>query len=236
MPSLEPRMNDLQHSLVKSALQIAFEKGRHFSSADAVDDYLKEAGVSVQLLAKHGREIFNCYLSLQAELQGRRQPLSPPLSVEGSQLNAPDGPIERDNCSDQSDTVAPTFDSHASLLNRQFFFRPRFNEFDLLTAKNCKGNVSYISEKTVRKHHLRKGARSTILTWRYTGGPQSNEKYKTRCEVVRPELLPDCDIAFAEECGMQDSESSGEDEEDDEDSTESVNRPQRNDIGIPSAH
>lgn len=100
------------------------------------------------------------------------------------------------------------------------FFRPRRNDFYILQAKNCKGNVSYISEKIARKHHLNSGRQNIILCWRYTGGPQSNESLTTRCEVVKPELLPGCDIAFGEECGKQDSEESEEEEDEDDDDDE----------------
>jgi hypothetical protein len=113
------------------------------------------------------------------------------------------------------------------------FFRPRHNDFDILTAKNCKGSSSYISEKIARKYH--RGRQNILLSWRYTGGKEINERLKTRCEVVKPELLRGCDIAFGEACGTQDSEESEEEEEDDdndeEGSAESRNKSQFNDMG-----
>lgn len=220
--------------MVKGAFQCAIEEGKSFADVDAVDDYLAKEGLSAEFLVTHTREIFSCYLQLshQLEAQQTRRPPSPPPSLS-SPVNASNTSLEREDCSDQGDPPPPTLDSDETFVIS--FFRPRRNDFHVLNAKTCKGSFSYISENIARKHHLKSERQYIILSWRYTGGKQSNESLNTRCEIVKPEWLPGCDIAFGEECGKQDSEESeddedDEDDDDEEDNAESPSKSQFNDM------
>ncbi len=77
----------------------------------------------------------------------------------------------------------------------------------------CKGSVSYISEEVVRTNLLPERNQGTILDWFFLG--KGAESAKTRCDIVHPDQIPNCDVALAEDYGKQDTEEfeEGEDNE-----------------------
>ena len=82
----------------------------------------------------------------------------------------------------------------------------------------------------MRIHHLDRDKPSIVLQWHYI----SDDKISyTRCNVVKPEFLPNCEIAFGENCGKEDEEELGEehDVDGDEDSLNLSNESQLNDMG-----
>jgi len=74
-------------------------------------------------------------------------------------------------------------------------------------AKICEGNVSFISEALVLRQYLGRDKPSIVLSWRYATGSENDKISDTRCVVVKPELLLNCDVALAENCGTEDAES-----------------------------
>lgn len=83
----------------------------------------------------------------------------------------------------------------------------------------------------MRIHHLDRDKPSIVLQWHYV----SEDKVSyTRCIVVKPELLPNCDIALGENCGKEDEEELEEEEHDvggDEDNLNLSDESQLNDMG-----
>jgi hypothetical protein len=232
-------MNEAQQEMVKAPLRVALKSGRHFKDSSAVYEYLRDSGISPDLISAHQTEIFDCYLGVGAEAKGQL-PLSPSTSVE-SRLNAPEIGLDGDDRSDQSDFAGPAFDSEVSPPANQkvladnaqeiliiSFFRPLRNDFKPLTAKICTGRVSYISDRVLRGHNLKKGRKSIILDWCYTGS-NNNELSHTRCEVVKSEVLPGSEIALAEDHEKGDIEDTEEGTEEGE-NTELSKEP-LNDMG-----
>jgi hypothetical protein len=221
-------MTEAQQSLIKSALSIAFNAGQTFTSCEAVIEYLQETGVSESLLSAHIVEIFTCFLTLQDERR-KGEVLSPPPS-EGSPIRSSDESVEGDDCAHGNRIAPPVFHSQETI--HISFFRPRLKNLGLAVAKICEGNISYISETVVRINHLDRDKPSIILQWHYVSVSEDKVSY-TRCIVVKPELLPDCDIALGENCGKEDEEELGEEEHDvggDEDNLNLSDESQLNDM------
>ena len=82
--------------------------------------------------------------------------------------------------------------------------------------KICEGDISYISETAVRRNHLDRDKPSIVLQWKHVSDYKLSH---TRCITVKPELLPNCDIAFGEDCGNEDAEELGEEEHDENNSS-----------------
>ncbi|KAH6710953.1 hypothetical protein BKA61DRAFT_106991 [Leptodontidium sp. MPI-SDFR-AT-0119] len=199
--SMVSPLKEVQRRMIEAALQLAFEQGKEFANADAVDDYLRESHVPEDWISALDRVKFDCCLRSLAARTKEARPLSPSLS-NASQANGFERSIDREDLPDDIQSAGPIFGSQKPL--NISFFKPRFNEYDVMTAKRCKGSVSYISETIAREHHLDSGSPSIILRWRYTGGPQSNNSFRTRCEIFKPECFPDCHVALGEECGEND--------------------------------
>lgn len=96
-----------QRTIVEFALTTAFNQGKRFESANAIEDYLKDL-LSEELLRSSLRDIFDCYLHLWAAPD--RQLQSPSLS-DGPQSNTSEASLDAE---DRSDVVTPTFASDVS--------------------------------------------------------------------------------------------------------------------------
>lgn len=104
------RMTDAQRSMVKAALNAAFNTGRCFESTDAIDEYLKDL-LSEDLRHSFLKDIFDCYLHLKATRE--RSLPSPPL-CDRSQSNTFDPNLDAQDGSEKSDTIAVEFVSEVS--------------------------------------------------------------------------------------------------------------------------
>ncbi|CZR69364.1 uncharacterized protein PAC_19264 [Phialocephala subalpina] len=195
-------MTGAQRSTVKAALNAALEEGKNFGSAKAVNDFLKDL-ISEELLSNSSIEIFDCYLSLQED---RTRQLLSPTYTNRSLSNISETSLDGEDTSEKSDLVTPVFESEDRFPIS--FYRSRFDDFQVLTARRCKGAVSYISEAAVRRHHLKVRRDRTILAWSYTG-----KQAYTSCEIVSADLTPLCEVALAEECRKEDTEEIDEKEE-----------------------
>jgi hypothetical protein len=103
-------MTGSQRSTVEAALNAAFAEGKRFESADAVDEYLEKL-ISKDLLNSFSRDIFDCYLQLEATRD--RQLPSPRLS-DSVQLNTPNRSLDAEDSSEKSDIVTPVIDSEVT--------------------------------------------------------------------------------------------------------------------------
>ncbi|KAH7386406.1 hypothetical protein BKA64DRAFT_711634 [Cadophora sp. MPI-SDFR-AT-0126] len=200
-------LSKLQLGTINGAFKTAFEEGRDFATVEAVGDYLKEAGISGDLIDPHMKELFGCYLVQSKEFKHRQLPTpssSPKSQTSG--LEREDG-SEQAHQSDQTREAIPSFISQ----DTQFIstFRPHNNDWDLLVARKCEGDTTYVSETIVSQYLLGTRCSHILLRWRYTGADQRKHFFRTRCEVIKAEQLPDCDIAFGENFGTDDEESQG---------------------------
>ncbi|PVH77719.1 hypothetical protein DL98DRAFT_264119 [Cadophora sp. DSE1049] len=217
-------LSKLQLAIINGAFKSAFEEGRDFAKVKAVGDYLREAGISGDLIDAHIMEIFDCYLVQSKEFKHGQLPT--PSSSPKSQIIGlgREGRSERAGHSDQSCETVPSFVSQDSHLISAF--RPQYNNWELLKARKCEGDTTYISETIVNQYLLGSRCSYIILRWRYTGADQSNRFYRTRCEIVKAEQLPDCEIAFGENFGKNDTQES----EGAKDSSEDSNSYQSDDL------
>ncbi|KAH8591693.1 hypothetical protein B0O99DRAFT_268501 [Bisporella sp. PMI_857] len=195
-------MTEDQRKLVEFALTNAINQGKRFESADAIEEYLKQF-LSEELLQSSLRDIFDCHLRLLATLDG--QPISPPPTDRSRSITSE----ASSDGEDRSDVSTLTFASDEPLAIS--FYRPKFENFGILTAKYCKGRTSYISDEAVSRNQISARNQRIVLTWAHTINP--HKRSYTRCEIVSPEQLPNCDLALAEDCGKRDKEEIAEEEE-----------------------
>lgn len=110
-PPQVKRMNMVQQAMVMTALQITLEKGIHFTSLDAIHEYLSASGVLPDPRGPFNGEIFDCYLGLQRATRAT-QVISPSLS--DSQLNTSEASLDTEDRSEKNSASNPTFNSDVS--------------------------------------------------------------------------------------------------------------------------
>ncbi|RFU32138.1 hypothetical protein B7463_g4219, partial [Scytalidium lignicola] len=207
MVSSEDRIAASLREMVEAILEAAFNQGKRFKSIDALRNHLKEF-FAEGFITTNSEVILDCYLRQQAA-RDEHQPSSPPLS-DRSQVGEPETSPEADDCLEKSDTSIPEFssDKNNTLLA---FYDPQLNRFNLISARTCKGDVSYISTKCTdgRCFPIQNG--EIILPWVYPG---KKELSRTRFRLIHPDKLPpSCDSALAENHGKDDKEDIEEMEE-----------------------
>ncbi|EPE26347.1 hypothetical protein GLAREA_02259 [Glarea lozoyensis ATCC 20868] len=198
-PSQGKRLTDKQRGMVDAILKAAIDGGTCFNSRLAVNTYLKDV-VADDLLLSCGDEIVDRCFVLYAE---QNTQLRSPSLTDTSQLSPLDTSQDEDDTSDDDDSGSPSFGPE-SPTSIKSYLHPHANDYRSISVKTCRGGVSYISRTFVLQQLCAGLKTHIILEWTDVGS--GKELSRTRCEVVDPKQLSDCQLALAEHHGKNDSD------------------------------